>query len=114
MKRGDAFSVKELPAKLRESLPDVYVDDWLVSIKYFVDEEGSHLKIKEDELCARCEGKPCLYFCPVNVYTLSHDGRIQVAYQACVECGSCRVGCPYDNIEWKLPRGGYGVAYKFG
>ena len=21
-----------------------------------------------------------------------------------VECGSCRVGCPYGNIEWKLPR----------
>ncbi|MGC9358698.1 MAG: ferredoxin family protein [Anaerolineae bacterium] len=45
---------------------------------------------------------------------MGNDGKIQVAYQACVECGSCRVGCPYKNIGWQLPRGGYGVAYKFG
>ena len=55
-----------------------------------------------------------LTFCPVGVYKLGHDGRIQVAHQSCVECGSCRVGCPYRNIGWELPRGGFGVAYKFG
>jgi ferredoxin like protein len=114
MKKGDAFSVKELPQDLKESLPDVYVDDLLVSLKYFIDEEQSHLKIKDHAVCARCQYKPCIDFCPVGVYTLAHDGKIQVAYQACVECGSCRVGCPYENIKWTLPRGGFGVAYKFG
>jgi ferredoxin like protein len=114
MKKGDAFEAKQLPKDLEESLPDVYVDDLLVSIKYFVDEEESHLWIKDHAICQRCEDKPCLYFCPVNVYTLGSDDKIQVAYQGCVECGSCRVGCPYQNIGWKLPRGGYGVAYKFG
>jgi len=114
MKRKDAFAAKQLPDDLAESLPDVYVDDLLVSIKYFVDEEQTHLSIKDDAVCARCQDKPCLYFCPVGVYTLDNEGKIQVAYQACVECGSCRVGCPYDNIEWVLPRGGFGVAYKFG
>jgi ferredoxin like protein len=114
MKKGDAFEAKELPQDKRESLPDVYVDDLLVSIKYYIDEEESHLWIKDHDICARCNDKPCLYFCPVNVYTEGSDGKIQVAYQGCVECGSCRVGCPYENIGWKLPRGGYGVAYKFG
>lgn len=114
MKKGDAFEAKELPEELEESLPDVYVDDLLVSIKYFIDEEQSHLWIEDDDICDRCEYKPCLYFCPVNVYTLGNDGQVQVAYQGCVECGSCRVGCPYHNIGWTLPRGGYGVAYKFG
>lgn len=114
MKKGNAFEVKDLSGELKESLPEVYVDDWLASIKYFVDEEQSHLEIKDHAVCQRCEGKPCLYFCPVSVYTHASDDHVQVAYQACVECGSCRVACPYDNIEWVLPRGGHGVAYKFG
>ncbi len=33
----------------------------------------------------------------------------------CLECGTCRVVCLYDNFEWEYPRGGFGgVAYKFG
>lgn len=114
MKKGDAFEVKELSPELQESLPDVYVDDLLMTLKYFIDEEEAHLWIKNHAICARCETKPCLYFCPVGVYKLGHDGNIQVAHQSCVECGSCRVGCPYTNIGWVLPRGGFGVAYKFG
>ncbi len=114
MKKGDAFEAKKLPEELEESLPDVYVDDLLMTLKYFVDEEVAHLWIKEHDVCERCEDKPCLYFCPVRVYTLGPEGKIQVAYQSCVECGSCRVGCPYTNIGWQLPRGGFGVAYKFG
>lgn len=114
MKTGDAFEAKEVPAEIKETLPDVYVDDLLMTLKYFVDEEESHLWIKDGRICSRCEHKPCLTFCPVGVYTLSNDGKIQVAFQSCVECGSCRVGCPYKNIGWKLPRGGFGVAFKFG
>ena len=114
MKRADAFEAKELSKEQKESLPDVYVDDLLMTLKYFIDEEKAHLWIKDDAVCARCKDKPCLYFCPVGVYKLSHDGKIQVAYQSCVECGSCRVACPYTNIAWILPRGGFGVAFKFG
>jgi ferredoxin like protein len=114
MKTGDAFEIKQLPEDLKESLPDVYVDDLLMTLKYFIDEEEAHLWIKEPEVCSRCEQKPCLAFCPVGVYSLGSDGKIQIAYQSCVECGSCRVGCPYKNIGWELPRGGFGVAYKFG
>lgn len=114
MKTGDAFEPKQISEQLENTLPDVYVDDLLVTLKYFIDEEESHLSIKEAEVCTRCEHKPCLYFCPVGVYKLDSDGKIQIAYQSCVECGSCRVGCPYNNIGWVLPRGGFGVAYKFG
>jgi ferredoxin like protein len=114
MKRNDAFEAKELPEELEVSLPDVYVDDLLMTLKYFIDEEEAHLWIKDHDVCTRCEYKPCQYFCPVGVYTLGPNDKIQVAYQSCVECGSCRVGCPYTNIGWKHPRGGFGVAYKFG
>lgn len=56
---------------------------------------------------------PRLYFCPANVYRLEKD-RISVAYEGCLECGSCRIGCPLLNIEWRFPTGGYGISHKFG
>ncbi len=103
-----------LDPALRESLPKVNVDDMISSVKYYVDEEKSHLWIKSHDVCAQCKARPCLFFCPVEVYKTDNEGKVLVGYQACVECGSCRVGCPFLNIGWVLPRGGYGVAYKFG
>lgn len=103
-----------LEAEMLETLPKVNVDDLLVSLKYYVDEDFAHIKIKSHTVCADCEEEPCLAFCPAGVFGKGRDGKIMVSYQGCVECGSCRIGCPYLNIDWKLPRGGYGVAYKFG
>jgi ferredoxin like protein len=95
-------------------LPHTNVDSLLASVKYYVDEEFAHIKIKDPAVCAGCEAHPCLYFCPAGVFSLDNRNHIQVSYQACVECGSCRIGCPQHNVGWRLPRGGYGVAYKFG
>lgn len=103
-----------LAAELLASLPRVDVDDLIASVRYDVDEDFAHLWIKDHAVCRDCRAKPCLDFCPVGVYRLDRQGRVTVGYQACVECGSCRVGCPFLNIGWSLPRGGYGVAYKFG
>ena len=47
----------------------------------------------------------CLYICPANVYR-ADDNRISVAYEGCLECGSCRIACPHLNIEWRFPTGG--------
>jgi ferredoxin like protein len=103
-----------LSAELEASLPQVNVDDMVAALKYYVDEDFAHLRIKDRQVCAQCQDKPCLHFCPVGVYQLDRQGQVMVGYQACVECGSCRIGCPFNNIDWALPRGGYGVAYKFG
>jgi ferredoxin like protein len=86
----------------------------LLSVKYYVDEDTAHIRIKEHRACGDCAQKPCLAFCPAGVFSEDREGKILVGYQACLECGSCRIGCPYRNIDWNLPRGGYGVAYKFG
>jgi len=103
-----------LSLEIEASLPRVNVDDLLVSLKYYVDEEFAHIRIEDQAVCAGCDKKPCLDFCPVNVFSLDGEGKVMVGYQACLECGSCRIGCPFHNIDWHLPRGGYGVAYKFG
>ncbi len=100
--------------RVGESLPPVYIDDMLMSLKYYVDEQEAHIQIKSQEVCKTCANQGCLYFCPVGAYRLQANGEIQVSYQSCIECGSCRVMCEHKNIEWKYPRGGFGVAYKFG
>ena len=96
-----------------DDLPDVYVDNLLMSLKYFIDEQEAHLQIIDPSVCLKCE-QPCLYFCPVGAYQRQADGHVMLAFQSCVECGSCRLACPPNNVRWKYPRGGFGVAYKFG
>jgi ferredoxin like protein len=103
-----------LSPELRESLPRVKLDALIGSVRYEVDEAFAHLWIKDPAVCQGCPAKPCLDFCPAGVYRLDRQGHVMVGYQACLECGSCRVGCPFHNIGWALPRGGYGVAYKLG
>lgn len=103
-----------LSPDLRASLPKTNVDDLLVAVKYYVDEDFAHIRVKDQDVCAGCATHPCLDFCPAGVFSDDRTGHILVGYQACVECGSCRIGCPNQNIDWRLPRGGYGVAYKFG
>lgn len=100
-------------APTKDELPDVYVDDLLMTLKYFVDEQVAHLQIIDPEVCLNCE-QPCLYFCPVGAYQRQGDGHVALAFQSCVECGSCRLACPMKNVSWKYPRGGFGVSYKFG
>jgi ferredoxin like protein len=89
------------------------IEDKLFLNRFKVDEE-SHLKIKDPKKCVEeCKDQSCLYLCPANVYRLEKD-YISVNYEGCLECGSCRIACPLLNIEWRFPRGGYGVSHKFG
>jgi ferredoxin like protein len=89
------------------------IDEKLFLDRFRVDEE-SHIRIVDDAKCMEeCKRQPCLYFCPANVYRLEKD-RISVAYEGCLECGSCRIACPQLNIEWRLPTGGFGIRHKFG
>ena len=79
----------------KRELPQVYVDDMLMSLKYFTDEGELHLAIIDPEVCKACEDQPCIDFCPVGA-DRPQDGRtVQIAVQSCVECGTCRVLCPY-------------------
>ena len=74
--------------------------------------DKSHIFIRNRDICReKCENKPCTYYCPTRVY-FWEDEEIKVNYGRCVECGACPWGCPYQNIDWSLPPGGYGVIYQ--
>ncbi len=90
------------------------IEDRLFLVKFNPDKE-SHLVIKDRKTCLHCEFTPCLYFCPAQVYEWDEEQQIvTVAYEGCFECGACRTGCPYLNIDWRYPRGGHGVAFRYG
>jgi ferredoxin like protein len=92
----------------------VKIEEKLFLDRFQVDEE-SHLELIDAEICLeKCPDQPCLYICPANVYKLEKDGRISVAYEGCLECGSCRIGCPHFNVKWRFPKGGYGVRHRYG
>lgn len=72
-----------------------------------------HISIKNKEKCINnCKNKPCTYYCPSFVYSWSEKKqKIIVSYEKCIECGACPWGCPYNNIIWEFPPGGYGIIY---
>jgi ferredoxin like protein len=76
-------------------------------------DDRSHIDIVSREVCLRCPDKPCTIVCPAEVYHWDGE-KIVVSYENCIECGAARMLCPYANIEWHPPRGGFGVSYKFG
>jgi len=89
------------------------IEDKLYITKFRVDDK-SHLKIKDKEKCRQCIGRPCLTCCPVRGYQLQEDGTVAADYEGCLECGTCRVLCPEQNLEWHYPTGGMGVIYRYG
>jgi ferredoxin like protein len=75
---------------------------------YHVDSAQTHIRIKEMSICHECAERPCVVSCPAAVYVWEFE-RLTVQYSGCLECGACRIVCPHDNIDWRLPRAGYGV-----
>lgn len=79
----------------------------------------SHIQIKDSSAGApcvdACRDKPCTTVCPAKVYEWeAEQKKILVAYENCIECGACRMLCPFDNIACDWPVGGHGIKYKYG
>jgi len=88
------------------------IEDKLAVNKFDIDKEV-HIQLKE-EACQDCDVHSCLYACPSDCFKLTEDERITFAYEGCLECGSCRIICDKDAIEWTLPRAGFGICYQYG
>ncbi len=89
------------------------IDDKLFKTR-FVPDDRSHLRIVNFEICReKCWDKVCSIMCPADVYRWEEE-QMTINYEGCLECGTCKYGCPFNNIDWHNPRGGFGVMYKFG
>ena len=89
-------------------------DDKLATLSIKVNERDPHLKIIDQKVCLKCIDKPCTVTCPVQNYKVEDNGHTTIFWDSCIECGTCRVICPFQNISWKFPAGGYGVSFKYG
>jgi len=95
------------------------VEEKLGLVSYKPDHTNAHIKIKDastkSPCVTSCKDKPCTFICPAKVYAWEEaQKKILVAYENCIECGACRMLCPFDNIACEWPRGGFGVQYKMG
>ncbi len=87
------------------------IEDKLTTIKYNCDSK-THL-VPDENICSRCEIRCCTYICPAKVYSYDENsGMLNVEYENCLECGACKIACPYDAIGWNYPKAGCGVIYK--
>ncbi|MEF8779907.1 MAG: 4Fe-4S ferredoxin [Haloferacaceae archaeon] len=90
------------------------LEDRLYTVKY-EDSGESHLDIEVPGICEeRCHTWDCVNVCPANVWRRGDDGVPHIAYENCLECGSCRWGCRHGNVEWTYPERGAGVTYRKG
>lgn len=100
--------------KAGEKLENSSLEDRLYTVKY--DDPGdSHLDVQVPGICAeRCRDKDCVKACPAGVWRERDDGTPAIAYENCLECGTCRIVCELGNVIWSYPENGSGVTYKSG
>jgi len=58
--------------------------------------------------------KPAVRLCPAGLYSENEKGEILLTIDGCLECGTCRIACGPDVLEWNYPAGDTGVQYRFG
>ncbi len=95
-----------------ESKLKATIEDKLFLVKYKPDKD-SHIEVDQEKFKAD-QLKTVLYICPAKVYERNEEsGECMVAFENCLECGTCRIAC-VEYVTWKYPRGGFGVQFRFG
>ena len=91
------------------------IEEKLFQNRYLVDEGNPHISIKNQDVCRDGCSQPCTVCCPAGCYAKDANGGVLLTTDGCMECGTCRIICQdKDNLDWRYPRGGYGVLFKFG
>ncbi len=87
------------------------IDAKLAPNNYYIDTDF-HIRFNRNS-SQKCQSHSCLYVCPAGCFKL-RDGHITFSYEGCLECGSCRIACEKNAIEWVLPKHGFGICYAYG
>lgn len=95
-------------------LPSVNIEEKLFQNRYKVDAGRPHITVRDTDVCQSCDAKPCTVCCPAGCWSVDDGGKIDLVVDGCLECGTCRLVCDSDNVDWNYPRGGFGILFKFG
>jgi len=86
-------------------------DDIFDLVSYRIHQEP-HIKVNRD-VCQECTHKACTFVCPARCYQFNEEkDRIDFAYEACLECGTCLIVCDKGSLDWNYPKGGFGVRFR--
>jgi ferredoxin like protein len=58
--------------------------------------------------------KKAVLVCPAGLYSENSAGAVEFTIDGCLECGTCRLACGVEVLEWSYPSGGSGVQFRFG
>jgi len=58
--------------------------------------------------------KKAILVCPAGLYSENSQGEVELDQDGCLECGTCRIACGSDLLDWHYPSGGAGVQFRFG
>ncbi|NLV17114.1 MAG: hypothetical protein GXY50_07905 [Syntrophomonadaceae bacterium] len=79
----------------------------------FKPDRERHINIKPGfEKDARL--KAALFVCPAGLYSLNEEDEVVLDIDGCLECGTCRIACGTEVLDWNYPNGEAGVQFRFG
>jgi len=84
-----------------------------LGIDVFKPGSAAHIKIrpgKENDSRLR----KMAMICPAGLYSVTEQGETFLTIDGCLECGTCRLVCGTEVLEWAYPEGGVGVQFRFG
>jgi len=84
-----------------------------LGVNVFKPDKARHINIKPGrEKDPRL--KAAIYVCPAGLYSLNEQGEVELDIDGCLECGTCRIACGTEVLDWVYPEGESGVQYRFG
>ncbi|QDH15954.1 electron transfer flavoprotein-ubiquinone oxidoreductase [Oecophyllibacter saccharovorans] len=95
---------------------------YLSNISYD-ENQPCHLKLRDQHLWAsvneRLYAAPETRYCPAGVYEVETSGederpKLRINAQNCLQCKSCDIKDPAQDIHWTVPEGGSGPNYPSG
>jgi ferredoxin like protein len=84
-----------------------------LGLNVFKTGKDPHIKIKTGmEKDPRL--KSVVRLCPAGLYSVNETEEVVLSIDGCLECGTCRLVCGTEVLEWNYPEGGVGVQFRFG
>lgn len=72
-----------------------------------------HIRIKEGKANEKAL-RAAILVCPAGLYSEDKNGEIMITEDGCLECGTCKIACTDDLLDWRYPDAMCGVQYRFG
>lgn len=73
-----------------------------------------HIKIRQG-MGKDLRLKSAVNLCPAGLYSENEHGEVVLtSIDGCLECGTCKLACGIEVLDWNYPEGGAGVQFRFG